>query len=64
MLRAARLWNLKHPILKAFSKHPMRCFLSILHLSRPGEGRERCKDEDKTLLGNEERYSSAHECVD
>jgi hypothetical protein len=64
MLRAARLYNLKHPILKAFSKHPVRCFISILHLSRPGGGCERCKDEDKPLLGDEERYSSAHEYVD
>jgi hypothetical protein len=49
MLRATRLWNLKHLILKAFSKHPVR-------------GHERCKDEDKALLGDEERYSSTHMC--
>jgi hypothetical protein len=64
MLRAARLWNLKHPIVKAFSKHLVRFFISILHLSWPEGGCERCKDEDKALLGDEERYSSAYECVD
>ena len=61
--KAVRLWNLKHPILKAFSKHPVCSFIFILHLSRLGGGHERSKDEDKALLGDEERYSSAHECV-
>ena len=62
MLRGSKVMESKAPNLEGLLQTPVRCFISILYLSWPD--RERCKDEDKALLGNEESYSSAHECVD
>ena len=57
MLRASKVMESKAP----------KCFISILHLSRPG-GHERRKDEDKALFGDEERWLAhgmwIQECVD
>jgi len=52
--KVARLWNIKHSILKAFSQHQHLCEVLYLHLE-PLIVRERSKMEDKAPLGDEER---------
>ena len=59
ILKGNKVMESKAPNLEGLLQTPVRCFISILHLSQLGGGRERCKDEDKAFIGDEERYSSS-----
>ena len=57
MLKGSKVMESKAPNLEGLLQTPSEVL--YLHLA-PLTAR----DEDKELLGDEERYSSAHECVD
>jgi hypothetical protein len=57
MLKGSKVMESKAPNLEGLLQTPGEVlYLHIAPLT--------CKDEDKALLDDEERYSSAHECVD
>ena len=61
MLRGSKVMKSKASNLEGLLQTP--CEVLYLHLAPlTASDCERCKDEDKALLGNEERYSSSRVC--
>jgi hypothetical protein len=62
MLRGGKVMESKAPNLEGLLQPPDEVLYLYLAPLMATRRRERCKDEDRALLGNEERYSSSRVC--